>query len=117
MSGLQIRSAWRPLDRVEADRLEPATGVYELRAEGRVQRIAYAGARSQFGLRGELRALAASSSGVEFRVEVTSAYLSRWHELLAAHLADHGCLPPGNDDERERPRGLRPIGMSREVLP
>ena len=109
MSGLQIRSEWRVLDDEEVGLLEPAVGVYEVRVDGVVLRIGYAGARSLFGLRGELGALADTIPGAEFRAEVTSAYLSRWHELLGAHAAAHGCAPLGND-RSDLPRPLFPIG-------
>lgn len=115
-SGLQIRSAWRPLDTEETGRVEPAVGVYEIRVDGVVLRIGYAGARSLFGLRGELGALAGTIPGAEFRAEVTSAYLSRWHELLGTHVAAHGCAPSDNDPS-ELPRPLYPIGPRGDASP
>jgi hypothetical protein len=114
MSGLQIRAAWRPLELAETSRLEPAVGVFEVRVDGVVHEIAYAGGRSHFGLRGELGARVGLLSGAEFRAEVTSAYLTRWHELLAARLAETGTVPPGND-VRNLPRPLRPVGSRGEV--
>jgi hypothetical protein len=116
VSGLQIRSAWRPLDAEETGRVEPAVGVYEIRVDGVVRRIGYAGARSLFGLRGELGALAATTPHAEFRAEVTSAYLSRWHELLGAHVAAHGRAPCDNDPG-ELPSPLHPIGPRGDATP
>jgi hypothetical protein len=116
VSALQIRSVWRPLETEETGRVEPAVGVYEIRVDGVVRRIGYAGARSLFGLRGELGALAGTIPGAEFRAEVTSAYLSRWHELLGAHLAAHGHAPADNDPG-ELPRPLYPIGPRGDVTP
>jgi hypothetical protein len=81
--------------------LRGVLGVYELADEsGRVVYVGYAGGRSLFGLRGELdRALAERRAGAtQFRCEVTSAYLSRWQELLMLHAADHGALPAGNPE-------------------
>jgi hypothetical protein len=106
---LQIRSGWQPLELPQTMALEPAVGVYEIRRDGVVQEISYAGGRSHFGLRGALSAFVGSCPGAEFRAEVTTAYLSRWHELLAAHLATYGSVPPGND-VRDLPRPLRPVG-------
>lgn len=117
MRALQIRSAWLPLEEMEIQRLEPATGVYELRVDGEIRRIGYAGARSHFGLRGELGSLVGEVLGAEFRAEVTSAYLTRWHELLGVHLANHGSVPPGNQDAREQPVGLRSIGPRGKATP
>jgi hypothetical protein len=113
---LQIRSHWRPLVAAETTALEPAIGVYEIRVDGVVRLIGYAGARSLFGLRGELTALAGTIPGAEFRAEVTSAYLTRWHELLGAHVATFGCPPPDNDPGG-LPRPLLPIGPRGDATP
>lgn len=114
MSGLQIRGAWRPLELAETSRIEPAVGVYEVRVDGVLHEISYAGGRSLFGLRGELGGRVGTWPGAEFRAEVTTAYLTRWHELLAARLAETGTVPPGNDP-RTLPRPLRAVGSRREV--
>jgi len=76
-------------------------GVYELAdATGAVLRIGYAGGRSRFGLRGEIAAAASALAGARaFRYEVTTAYLTRYQELLMLHQADHGRLPPHNPPE------------------
>ncbi|WP_456598589.1 hypothetical protein [Blastococcus sp. SYSU DS0616] len=116
MRALQIRSSWRPLEGAETRSLEPAVGVYEIRVAGVVRLIGYAGARSLFGLRGELTARAGQLPGAEFRAEVTTAYLTRWHELLATHVATFGSPPPDNDPD-ELPRPLLPIGPRGEAIP
>lgn len=75
-------------------------GVYELSSpKGEVIFVGYAGGRSVFGLRGELSDKLGSNSGrdVWFRFEVTTAYLSRYKEVLMVHVADHGSLPAEND--------------------
>jgi hypothetical protein len=108
MSGLAIRAPWQDLDTAATAALPAATGVFEIERDGSVIRVGYAGARSLFGLRGVLTDLAAHEPGAHFRAEVTTAYLSRWRELLGAHLAEHGALPPGN--AAEQPARLRPIG-------
>ena len=61
--------------------------------------IGFAGGRSVFGLRGELArgCSKAERDGASFRYEITTAYLSRYRELLMVHVADHGSTA-----ERER---------------
>jgi hypothetical protein len=82
-------------------------GVYELgSASGEVTCIGYAGARSQFGLHGELEAKLGTAAS--FRYEITMSYLTRYHELLMVHLHDHGRLPAGNDDDVDRLGRLSP---------
>lgn len=73
-------------------------GVFEVADDaGVVQLIGYAGARSPFGLRSELAPLVGRYP--RFRIEITSAYLTRWQELLMVHVADHGgVLPPDQPD-------------------
>lgn len=113
MSGLDIRAGWLALTDENARSLEAAVGVYEIRSNGTTELIGYAGARSAFGIRGELVELAANAEdGSEFRSEVVTTYLTRWAELLGWHLSQTGALPPGNADHR--PRHLCPVG-SRKV--
>lgn len=74
-------------------------GVYELASqEGEVIFIGFAGGRSVFGLRGELRDRLAETDrrGTSFRCEITTAYLSRYKELLMVHAARHGSVPREN---------------------
>lgn len=74
-------------------------GVFQLAdGAGAVVYIGYAGGRSRFGLRGEVEAAAARLGAVSFRCEVTTAYLTRYQELLMVHRARHGVLPTGNGD-------------------
>jgi hypothetical protein len=99
VSGVRITGPWLPLDEAHVERLGGHMGVYELAsADGEVSRIGFAGGRSVFGLRGELRsALADTADGAaRFRYEVTTSYLSRYRELLMVHVADHGSVPAGN---------------------
>lgn len=88
--------AWS--DAREAAALPGHMGVYELAdAAGRVVFIGCAGGRSRFGLRGEVcDALARIEGASRFRVEITTAYLTRHRELLMRHQAAHGALPAGN---------------------
>lgn len=85
-------------------------GVYQLAdASQQILFIGYAGGKSLFGLKGEiLDAFQAHSTAVWARWEVTSAYMSRYKELLMVHLYDHDGLPPKNN---AIPLGkLRPAG-------
>lgn len=75
-------------------------GVFELGdVDGNVLYIGYAGGRSVLGLRGELRAMLGQSAATGFRYEVNTAYLTRFQELLMAHVAEHDRLPPENREE------------------
>jgi hypothetical protein len=102
MSGVRMTGPWLPLDSEHVERLGGHMGVYELAAaDGEVMQIGFAGGRSVFGLRGELRrALDEEGDDVaaSFRYEITTSYLSRYRELLMAHAADHGAIPAGNAD-------------------
>ena len=73
--------------------------MFELADEaGKVRYIGYAGGRSRLGLRSEVSATAEGiPEARRFRVEVTTAYLTRYRELLMAHKADKGALPPHNE--------------------
>ncbi len=76
-------------------------GVFQLGdAQGRVVFIGYAGGNSKFGLQGAVReALAAHSDATSVRYEITTAYHTRYRELLMLHIADFGAQPAGNDAE------------------
>lgn len=97
--GIALDKPWRPLH--EADSLPGQLGVFELcDAEQRVLLIGMAGGLSLFGLRSAVAAQAqALPEAAGFRVEVTSAYLTRYRELLMVYVAAHGVLPPANDPE------------------
>jgi hypothetical protein len=99
---IRLDRPWRALVADEIDRLDGSLGVYQLADDsGAVRYIGYAGGRSLFGLRGELRdRLDAGGAASQFRVEVNMQYMSRYEELLMVHIADHGELPPDNDDRR-----------------
>jgi len=73
-------------------------GVFELADEAdNILFVGYAGGRSLFGLRGELASALRNSRATRYRYEVTTAYLTRYQELLMVYEADHGGLPPEND--------------------
>lgn len=76
-------------------RVKGQLGVYELADVGGVtQYIGRADARTLFGLRGELEAYI--DQGYRFRFEVTTAYHTRYRELLMNYIAEHGAYPPKN---------------------
>lgn len=106
---IRMTKPWKPLDAVTVMPLPGQLGVYQLAdATGEIVAVGYAGGRSLFGLRGVLEDVLASPphGATQFRVEVTTQYLTRYRELLMVHMADHGALPPGN---RENP----PINLGR----
>ena len=94
---IRLDKPWQPL--AAAAGLPGQLGVFELADEaGRVQYIGCAGGRSRFGLRSEVPAVAERiPEASHFRVEVTMAYRTRHLELLMAHKADQGALPPRNE--------------------
>ena len=99
MTGLGIRAPLQPLDAEQVAGLGGHMGVYELASgEGEVIFIGFAGGRSLFGLRGELQERLAETDreGASFRCEITTAYLSRYKELLMLHAARHGSVPREN---------------------
>jgi hypothetical protein len=98
---MQIRCTkpWLPVDAATLAALPGQLGVFELAdASGRVIFIGRADARSLFGLRSEVaRHATAFADATAFRTEVTSAYHTRYLELLMVHRADHAGLPKHNE--------------------
>ena len=98
--GMRLTKPWVPIREVLEGtgpvRVHGEMGVYQLADEaGEVLFVGYAGGRSPFGLRGEIAGQSAKVEGaVSVRFEVTTAYLTRYQELLMLHLADHATLPP-----------------------
>ncbi|MBM3138622.1 MAG: hypothetical protein FJZ92_00025 [Chloroflexi bacterium] len=127
---MPIRKPWLEWDDAAPTKgLPGAMGVYELAdAEQRVIYIGKAGARSPFGLRGELFRHFSTPERLArenwthprmgepdlpsiagraryYRFEVNHMYYSRWVELLTRHQEDRGTLPPANlEDPEPRPR-------------
>ena len=107
--GIRLDKAWRDLTADAAVALPAQLGVYQIRGEGgEILRIGYAGGRSLFGLRGVLADELATrpDQKLQFRVEVTMQYQSRWQELLMLHMADFGELPADNRGDADLPRRL-----------
>jgi len=93
---IRLDKPWRP--RVEAPQLSGQLGVFQLAdASGLVMYIGVADARSLFGLRSAVQdAFERVPAACQYRVESTSAYHTRYRELLMIHVAEHGFLPPAN---------------------
>ena len=99
VTGVYMQSRWSPLDPEHIAEVGGHMGVYQLASpDGQVVFIGYAGGRSVFGLRGELAGQleAAKPRTLMFRIEITTTYLSRYKELLMAHVAEHGSVPIEN---------------------
>lgn len=73
-------------------------GVFQLaNADGEVIFIGYAGGKSLFGIRAEVAAAAERvPNAVSVRYEITTAYLSRFRELMMVHISDFGAPPEAN---------------------
>ncbi|MCA9821585.1 MAG: hypothetical protein KC470_03180 [Dehalococcoidia bacterium] len=100
---IALTKPWRPLNEAEVAKLGGHMGVYELGNEdGEVVYVGFAGGKSRFGLKGELMRVLREEPerSTRFRVEVTTAYATRYRELLMAHLAESGALPEQNRNER-----------------
>ena len=94
---IRLDKPWQPLAEAYL-RLRGNMGVFQLADDsGAVIYIGFAGGRAQYGLGGEVRDLAAQiPQASQARWEVTTAYQSRFRELLSVHQADYGALPEHN---------------------
>jgi len=80
------------------ERLHGHLGVFQLAdANEAILYIGFAGAKSQFGLRGEVAAaLERTPTAEKVRWEITTAYRTRHRELMMVHMADYDQLPSAN---------------------
>lgn len=87
-------------------------GVFQLGdADGEVLYIGFAGGRSTFGLKGVVsEALANHPRATKVRYEITTAYHTRYRELLMLHVADFGERPVGNSSEDQRAKVAITLG-------
>jgi hypothetical protein len=94
-----MTKAWSTCDAASIEALPGQLGVFELANEsGETLYIGCADARTLFGLRSAVRERVDQFNDVvSFRVEINTAYHSRWRELLMVHVADHGALPLHNE--------------------
>jgi hypothetical protein len=96
---VRMNKAWTACDAASIEALPGQLGVFELANEpGETLYIGCADARTLFGLRSAVRQRVEEFDDVvSFRVEITTAYHTRWQELLMVHIADHGALPLHNE--------------------
>ena len=110
---IRIDKPWIPFTRENVVAMGGQLGVYELaNEEGQTVFIGKAGARTLFGLRGELMGHLETPGISGFRYEVNSAYLTRYQELLMVWLAAHDTLPALNTDDVTRLGRLHPAGIA-----
>lgn len=104
---VRLDKAWLPLEEA-LTLLRGNLGVFQFAdAAGDVIYIGFAGGRSLYGLKGEVRDMAARiPDATQVRWEVNTAYQSRFRELLWAHNADSGELPKYNIELGHRPARL-----------
>ncbi len=116
-----LRKPWQRFDPANLKAIPATLGVYEVAdAQGRTLYIGYAGGRSLFGLRGEIAQHfgpdnpnpVTRAEAALYRYEVTSAYLSRWYELLTLYYEAHHHLPPGNRATGDLPPKLGRFHLS-----
>ena len=94
---IRLDKAWVPLNKENLRLIKGQMGVYELGSEADgVTFIGCADARSLFGLKGELQAHLDKGLNTCFRIEITSAYQTRYRELLMVFYADHQHYPRDN---------------------
>ena len=104
MTGVRLTKPWSDLDDAAIAALPGQLGVFEIGDdEGATLELGFAGGNSRFGLRSAIAETAAKHErAARFRYEVTMQYWSRFEELLAVYVADHGELPAGNTDRGDR---------------
>lgn len=110
---IRMEKPWQPLNAENVNRLQGQLGVYQIaNADQKIISINYSGARSLFGLRGDLLDLLEQNQGEKlyFRCEVNMQYMTRHEELLMIHEADFGSLPEHNQKLRKRKLGKLSIG-------
>ena len=96
---VRLDKPWQPL--AAAKDLPGQLGAFQLAdADQRVLYVGYAGGRSKFGLRSAVIAAGNEvANASQCRGVITSASLTRYRELLMAHVADYGELPAANSPE------------------
>ena len=99
--GVRLAKPWRRIDERTLEAIPGQLGVFELAdPSDSILLIGCADARSLFGLRSALKAAVRAVPGAtQFRIEITTAYHTRFLELLMAHRADHGRLPAHNAEQ------------------
>ena len=98
---IRLDKPWIEFSKESIDGVTGHLGVYQLANAGKeIIYIGIAGARSRFGLRGELQKwLELDDIAISFfRLEVTMAYKTRHVELLQIFLHDFKRLPLSNEN-------------------
>lgn len=95
--GVRNTKSFTPLTETNVSSLGAHMGVYELASDtDEVVFVGFAGGKSLFGLRGEIASHLGDTRVTGYRIEVTTAYMTRYQELLMVFVADHGRLPAHN---------------------
>lgn len=99
MPAIRLTKPWLPLVPT-LPKLGGQLGVFQLaNQDDEIIYIGYAGGKSLFGLRSAISQAATEiPKAAKVRIEITSAYLSRFKELLMVHKADFNQLPIHNSD-------------------
>ena len=94
---IRLTKPWIPITEALTT-LHGHLGVFQLsNAEHDVIYMGFAGGKSLFGLKGEVAAAIERVPGAtHFRVEITTAYQTRFRELMMVHVADYGVPPALN---------------------
>ena len=95
---IRLEKDWVDLSAAKL-KLKGNMGVFQLAdLSKRIIYIGYAGARSAFGLKGEIAELSERIVGTAFvRWEVTTGYWSRYKELMMLYQFDYGSFPKNNE--------------------
>jgi hypothetical protein len=96
---IRFTKPWTPIDAETLAALPGQLGVFEFAdVSGHVIFIGRADARTPFGLRSEIGKCAKSIADARaYRLEITTAYHTRYLELLMVYRADHAALPKYNE--------------------
>ena len=110
---IRLDKPWIEFSKQSIDRVTGHLGVYQLANAGKeIIYIGIAGARTRFGLRGELQKwLELDDIATSFfRLEVTMAYKTRHVELLKIFLHDFKRLPLANKNMNVTSLGRLNVG-------
>ena len=110
---IRLDKPWIEFSKQSIDKVTGHLGVYQIANAGKeIIYIGVAGARSRFGLRGELQKwLELDDIATSFfRLEVTMAYKTRHAELLQIFLHDFKRLPLANKNLNVKSMGRLNVG-------
>ena len=101
---IRLDKPWVPLTNEGLKQVKGQLGVYQLGSEtDGVTYIGCADARTLFGLKEKLQSHIDAGAAGFFRIEVTSAFQTRYRELLMVYFSDHQSYPRDNK-ESDLPR-------------